>query len=85
MRGKKIRFHIDNQAVVYSLKFRKIKDKILQSIVRTIWLLSASYDIQLHYSHIPSILNKEADALQEFLSSQVTTVFSYCIIVFAGL
>ena len=61
--GKKIRFHIDNQAVVYLLKFGRIKDKILQSIVRTIWLLSASHDIQLQYSHIPGILNKEAGAL----------------------
>ena len=61
--GKKIRFHIDNQAVVYSLKFGKVKDNILQSIARTIWLLAASHDIQLQYSHIPGILNKEADAL----------------------
>ena len=74
--GKKIRFHIDNQAVVYSLNFGKIKDKTLQSIVRTIWLLSASYDIQLQYSHIPGILNKEADALSRVFEQPSDYCFS---------
>ena len=74
--GKKIRFHIDNQAVVYSLNFTKIKDKILQSVVRTIWLLSTSYDIQLQYSHIPGILNKEADALSRVFEQPSDYCFS---------
>ena len=59
LKGKHITFHIDNQAVVYSLKFNRIKDKVLQSIVKTIWLLAVSYDVQVSYSHIPGILNKE--------------------------
>ena len=69
-KGKHITFHIDNQAVVNSLKFNKMKDHILQSIVRTIWLLAAANDVQLSYSHIPGILNKEADALSRVFQSQ---------------
>ena len=63
LQGKMISLHIDNQAVVHSLKFGKTKDKVLQSIVRKIWLLAAPHDIQLNYSHIPGILNKEANVL----------------------
>ena len=34
--GKHINFHIDNQAVVYSLKFGRMKDNVIQAIGKTI-------------------------------------------------
>ena len=69
-RGNHVMFHIDNQAVVFSLKFSRMKDQILQAIVRTIWLLAATHDIQLSYSHIPGIQNQEADALSRVFPNQ---------------
>ena len=69
-RGKHVEFHIDNLAVVFSLQFSRMKDQILQAIVRTIWLLAATHDIQLSYSHIPGIQNKEADALSRVFQNR---------------
>ena len=48
----------------------RMRDKILQAIVRTIWLLAASHDIRLCYSHIPGVQNKEADALSRVFQNQ---------------
>ena len=75
-KGKHVTFHIDNLAVVNSLKFNKMKDQILQSIVRTIWLLATANDVQLSYSHIPGIQNKEADALSRVFHSQQLQSFT---------
>ena len=75
-KGKHVTFHIDNLAVVNSLKFNKMKDHILQTIVRTIWLLAAAHDVQLSYSHIPGIENKEADALSRVFDRQQLQSFT---------
>ena len=84
-RGKHVEFHIDNLAVVFSLQFSRMKDQILQAIVRTIWLLAATHDIQLSYSHIPGIQNKEADALSRVFQNQELDQFCKDLLVHVGL
>ena len=56
-------FNIDNQAVVYSLKYGRIKDPYMQSVARSVWLVAAAHDINLQYNHVPGVKNVEADAL----------------------
>ena len=56
-------FNIDNQAVVYSLKYGRIKDPYMQSVARSVWLVAAAHDINLQYNHVPGVRNVEADAL----------------------
>ena len=60
---QKIKFHIDNKAVVYALSNGRIKDKYLQSVARSIWLIAAIKDIDIEYVHISGVYNVKADVL----------------------
>ena len=58
-----VEFRIDNKAVVFALQKGRIKDNYMQAVARSIWLIAASNDIKLVYSHIPGTENVKADAL----------------------
>ena len=60
---KCVTFNIDNQAVVYALKYGRIKDQFMQSVARSVWLIAAAHYIELKYQHVPGIVNTQADAL----------------------
>ena len=52
---------MDNKAVVMSLKYGRIKNPILQALSRSIWLIIASYDIDMTVKHIAGSENCDAD------------------------
>ena len=41
-KSKAIIIHVDNKAVVMSLKYGRIKNPILQALIRSIWLIAGS-------------------------------------------
>ena len=60
--NQNIRFHVDNIAVVHALNKGRIKDKYLQSVARSIWLIATVKDIE--YYHISyNADNVKADVL----------------------
>ena len=62
-RSKAVTIHVDNKAVVMSLKNGRIKNPMLQALSRTIWLIAASYDIDMTIKHIAGSENYDADIL----------------------
>ena len=75
-----VEFRIDNKAVVYALQKGRIKDNYMQTVARSIWLIAASNDINLVYSHIAGTENVKADALSRLFERGFTyqTWFSDC-------
>ena len=65
-----IHVHIDNQAVVHALNHGKIKDKFMQSVARTVWLIAASKDINIKCSHIAGSDNVKADVLSRMFEGK---------------
>ena len=56
----------DNFAVVNAFTNNKMKDSFLSACVRTVWLLCATYNIQLVVKHIRGINNTFADILSRW-------------------
>ena len=81
--NQKIRFHIDNKAVVYSLTKGRMRDAYLQSVARSIWLIAASKDIVIEYVHIAGTANVKADVLsrmfQNVSNAQKLQLFENCV------
>ena len=67
---KHLKVHCDNLGVVQVVKTGKTKDPFLALCIRNIWLLTASYDIDLDISHIPGRFNIIADALSRLYSDR---------------
>ena len=67
---KRLQIHCDNLGVVQVVKTGKTKDPFLALCIRNIWLLTASYDIDLDISHIPGKYNIIADALSRVYSDR---------------
>ena len=55
--AKSVVIHCDNLAVVHTLNSGQAWDEYLGTIARNIWLLNASYDIDLSVVHIPGVDN----------------------------
>ena len=70
--NQKIKFHVDNKAVVHALSNGRIKDKYLQSVARSIWLIAAMKDIDIEYVHIPGVHNTKADVLSRIFQDVYT-------------
>ena len=58
-----VRFYCDNLAVVQVVCTGKTRDNMLGLCLRNIWLITASYDTDLHIHHIQGRANKIADLL----------------------
>jgi hypothetical protein len=61
-----IRIHCDNKAAVSIFNTSRGTDCTLQAIARNIWLLAATYDMRLHFEHIPGQYNCVADLLSRW-------------------
>ena len=77
-KGQVVQVHSDNEAVVSVLNSGYSKDPQLMHLIRCLFFVLASWDIMLHASHIPGILNSVADAISHdnipFLFSKVSEV-----------
>ena len=62
-KNRKVRFHVDNKAVVHALSRGKIRDIYLQTVARSIWLIAATKDIDIEYVHILGVDNVKVDVL----------------------
>ena len=60
---KSICIHTDNKAAIYSLEKGCIKDKFMQAVGRSVWLIAAIFDITLKFVHIAGSINQKADFL----------------------
>ena len=65
-----VKFFYDNWAVVQVVKTGKTRDAFLGDGSRIIWLLMATYDIDLQIEHIVGKKNIYAYALSQFYSSK---------------
>ena len=66
----------DNLGVVQVVKTSKPKNSFLalcvrNGILRNLWLLAASFDIELHIDHIPGCKNMIADTLSRVYSDNL--------------
>ena len=64
--NKLVKIWCDNAAVVHILTSGKTRDDILALYARSIWLLTASNDIQTQYSHVVGVNNVYADRLSRW-------------------
>ena len=58
----------DNEAVDQVIGSSKTKDPFLAACLRNIWLITASYDIDINIRHIAGVQNNLADALSRWFS-----------------
>ena len=58
-----VKFYCDNLAVVQVVHTGKTSDNMLAPCLRNIWLITASYDIDLHINHIQGRAIKITDLL----------------------
>ena len=63
-----VRFFCDNLAVVQVVRTGKTRDNMLSLCLRNIWLITATYDIDLHIEHIQGQANTIADILSRLYS-----------------
>ena len=70
-KGKNIRIHCDNQAVVSVLTTGKTRDSRLAAIARNIFMEIAAYDICLRTVHISGKNNQVADNLSRFFLGNI--------------
>ena len=69
--SKKIVFHIDNQTAVYVLNKGKTRDPFMQAVIRSIWLIAATNDIQVQGVHVPGTQNVKADILSRLFDHTI--------------
>ena len=64
--NKQIHIFCDNMAVVEVLNTGKARDSVLDMCARNIWLISAMFNIQFKFTHIPGKQNSLADLLSRW-------------------
>ena len=66
----RVRIYCDNGAVVHVVRSGKTKDSLLALFIRNIWVICATYDIDLDIQHIYGKKNINADRLSRLYSSR---------------
>ena len=69
-----VRIFCDNKAVVQVAESGKTKDPYLAACIRNIWLITATYDIDLVIEHIQGTQNIIADCLSRLYSHKPTNL-----------
>lgn len=72
LQGRTIVIHCDNMDVVSLLTLGQSWDLCLGTVVRNIWLTTATYDLELTVLHIPGKKNIRADALSRCYGGGLT-------------
>ena len=65
-----VKFYCDNMAVLQVVRTGRIKDHMLALCLRNIWLITASFDIDLQIEHIQGSHNIQADLLSRLYSNK---------------
>ena len=65
-RSQTVNIFCDNNAVVLILQTGKTKDPMLANITRNIFMLAASLDIFMKFTHVPGQDNRVADLLSRW-------------------
>ena len=68
--NKKILVHYDNKAVVNVLSNGHSRDPFLSACVHTLWLIYATFNIQVSVQHISGVSNVYADTLSRWMHFQ---------------
>ena len=69
-KDKKIKIFCDNMAVVQVMNTGRARDRVLAACARNIWLLAATFNIELIFVHISGQSNKVADLLSRWNITQ---------------
>lgn len=70
LRGKKVVFHCDNEAVANLLNTGRARDTRLQQGLREICYLAAIYEFELQGQHVIGVLNRKPDFLSRWWQGQ---------------
>ena len=71
-----VRFHCDNLAMVQGVKTCKTKDPFLAACIHNIWMITATFDIEIQIEHVKGVNNTIADLLSRlFLDKAVDEHF----------
>ena len=70
----KVKVHCNNMAIVQVVGSGKTKDPYLAACLRNLWLLTATYDIELVIEHIQGKKNVVADLLSRLYSRETTDI-----------
>ena len=66
-----VRFHCDNLAVVQVVKTSKTKDPFfLAACIHNIWMITATFDIEMEIDHVKGVNNTIADLLSRLVSDK---------------
>ena len=67
---KQTQFQCDNQSLVSAINKGSSKDNMVMHLLRCLWFITASFDINITVTHLPGIHNNAADMLsREILGS----------------
>ena len=73
LRGRNVIIYCGNMAVVSTLTSGRSWDEFLGTIARNVWLITASYDIELSILHVPGKDNDRADSLSRWFGGGLST------------
>ena len=62
-RGCTVEFNCDNEAVVHSLVAGSCKERNMAHMLRCLFFIEAKFNFSIVASHVPGVLNVQADAL----------------------
>ena len=75
LKGSTVVIYCNNMAVVSTLTSGRSWDEFLGTVVRNIWLITASYDIKLSVLHMPGKENGLADSLSRWYGGCLSREF----------
>ena len=67
---RRVRFHCDNQAIVYAWSGQSSKDVVIMKLLRELFFTAANHNFSVQLVHIPGQHNPLADALSRNLLSR---------------
>ena len=73
LKGRNVIIYCDNMAVVSTLTSGRSWDEFLGTIARNVWLITASYDIELSILHVPGKDNGRADSLSRWFGGGLSS------------
>ena len=65
-----VRFHCVNLAVVQVVKTSQTKDPFLAACIRNIWMVTATFDIEIQIDHVKGVNNTISDLLSKLFSDK---------------